>query len=442
MGRRLRKEGWPWIPGVACSPLRSLDRRYVYDGWNLLLELNGLNNNAVLYKYTWGLDLAGQGGMAVSAMGGAGLGGAGVSPGGFDGAGGVGGLLAMYDTKGTTSSADDRQLVYFHDANGNVGQLIDSDPGSQYFGTTQARYEYYPFGGMLVSWGPYANLNPFKFSDKYRDDETSLYNFGLRDHMPRLGRFLERDPIGEQGGWNLYGFVGNSPVNEVDPLGLIVIGLWGYDAWGPDLAGKSVIEAMSKEIADAVGDKTHEAHAGTYWNKPNAERALKAWVKRLEADCESKEQFVLFGFSDGGTTLWRVIREPNAAGYKAAVSGSDGRMRTPAYFGVIDMVRRFYFPLPGVALIGEAPNTTLGKETNSSVNPAIASSATIVENYRGDGGGTIKPGCGIVWGWKGYKLKGVQRDYLLANTNHSTILDAARNSVVSSAIDAYRSVQP
>lgn len=37
--------------------------------------------------------------------------------------------------------------------------------------------------------------------------------------MPELGRWLNRDPIAEQGGLNLYGFIGNDPVNYVDLLG-------------------------------------------------------------------------------------------------------------------------------------------------------------------------------------------------------------------------------
>src|SRR5436190_23231826 len=37
---------------------------------------------------------------------------------------------------------------------------------------------------------------------------------------PNLGRFINRDPIGEMGGINLYGFVVNNPVNFVDTDGL------------------------------------------------------------------------------------------------------------------------------------------------------------------------------------------------------------------------------
>jgi hypothetical protein len=51
-----------------------------------------------------------------------------------------------------------------------------------------------------------------------------LYNYGYRFYSPAQGRFITRDPSGEfNGGANLYAFVGNDPVNEVDPAGLAPI---------------------------------------------------------------------------------------------------------------------------------------------------------------------------------------------------------------------------
>ena len=43
---------------------------------------------------------------------------------------------------------------------------------------------------------------------------------GTRYYVPETGRWASRDPIGEYGGLNLYGFVGNDGVNWVDVLGL------------------------------------------------------------------------------------------------------------------------------------------------------------------------------------------------------------------------------
>ncbi len=67
-----------------------------------------------------------------------------------------------------------------------------------------------------------ADFNRYRFSGKEYDPRTGLYYFGYRYYEPNFQRWLNRDPIGERGGLNLYGFVGNNPVNRIDPLGL-----WG-----------------------------------------------------------------------------------------------------------------------------------------------------------------------------------------------------------------------
>ena len=54
----------------------------------------------------------------------------------------------------------------------------------------------------------------------YTDRETGLVLLTHRYYDPAQGRFLTRDPMGYGGGINLYGYVGNSPVNGMDPSGL------------------------------------------------------------------------------------------------------------------------------------------------------------------------------------------------------------------------------
>ena len=49
--------------------------------------------------------------------------------------------------------------------------------------------------------------------------ERQVSESGLRYYSPRLGRFVSQDPIGEDGGINLYGFVQNGPIGRYDYLG-------------------------------------------------------------------------------------------------------------------------------------------------------------------------------------------------------------------------------
>jgi len=65
-------------------------------------------------------------------------------------------------------------------------------------------YEYDAFGKTLRESGPYSASNPFRYSTKYTDTETGLVYYGARYYSPSLGRFINRDPIEEEGGVNLY----------------------------------------------------------------------------------------------------------------------------------------------------------------------------------------------------------------------------------------------
>ena len=157
--------------------------RYLYDGWNLLAEVDAIG--AATKTYVWGSDLSGS----------------------MQGAGGVGGLLF---TNFLLSAASSHVPAF--DGNGNVVGLIDMATGAK-----SATYEYGAFGETLIADGVAAEALPFRFSTKYTDVETGLLYYGLR--YMRDGRWLSRDSLQEQGGVNLYGFIGNDPVNDADLLG-------------------------------------------------------------------------------------------------------------------------------------------------------------------------------------------------------------------------------
>ena len=80
-----------------------------------------------------------------------------------------------------------------------------------------------PFGVAAPNQNP-ANLGAFEFNPRfpgqYYDRETNLHFNYFRDYDPRVGRYVQSDPIGLAGGINTYAYVGGNPLRLVDPLGL------------------------------------------------------------------------------------------------------------------------------------------------------------------------------------------------------------------------------
>jgi RHS repeat-associated protein len=73
---------------------------------------------------------------------------------------------------------------------------------------------------------------------------SGLYLTHYRFYDPEAGRWLNRDPIGEHGGINLYAYVGGNPVNFVDPTGEF--------AWAPAI-GIGVRAIGGRAAAGAIG---------------------------------------------------------------------------------------------------------------------------------------------------------------------------------------------
>ena len=187
LGRRVKKETTFVAPFGTYPHERPIcTTTYVYDGiLPVLEEIKNDEGTVGRTEYVWGKDLSGT----------------------LDGAGGVGGLLYV--------KIDGAIYIPLYEAGGNIVAYVNAS------GQVVAKRAYSAFGQMFAHEGDQAIYNRLRiwFATKYCDPETELYYFGGRFYSPFLCRWLNRDPIGEQGGFNLYAFCRNDPINNYDKNG-------------------------------------------------------------------------------------------------------------------------------------------------------------------------------------------------------------------------------
>jgi len=132
-------------------------------------------------------------------------------------------LILRDENTDTDGLCDDSRLFYLADANYNVTALVDTN------GDVLERYLYSPYGEVTIldpDFTPDADglsdyANTTLYTGRELDAATGLYHYRARYYHVGLGRFAARDPLEYRGGANLYLHVGDSPVGNTDPSGLL-----------------------------------------------------------------------------------------------------------------------------------------------------------------------------------------------------------------------------
>ncbi len=107
---------------------------------------------------------------------------------------------------------DGKKFYHHFDALGSVVTLTNQD------GKIANDYRYDVYGQFAAN--PSGQVDtPYKFTGRRFDSESGLYYYRARMYDPGIGRFMQNDPLGYIDGLNMFAYVGNNPVNWIDPMG-------------------------------------------------------------------------------------------------------------------------------------------------------------------------------------------------------------------------------
>jgi len=133
---------------------------------------------------------------------------------------------ALWGTNPLWLKQDDEYYWYLNDQLGTPQKLVDSA------GNIVWSVQYEAFGKATIHVETITNH--LRFPGQYFDQETGWHYNWLRYYDPETARYTQTDPIGFAGGEiNLYGYVGNDPINWSDVWGLIKIIMIGSNVKNP-----------------------------------------------------------------------------------------------------------------------------------------------------------------------------------------------------------------
>jgi RHS repeat-associated protein len=174
------------------------------------------------------------------------------------------------------------QVFMRTDSGGSVALLTDAAWSTlalaDSVGTVQTEYTYEPFGVAAATGASTPNSTQYTGRE---NEGAGLYFYRARYYDGRRQRFLSQDPIGFAGqDINLYAYVGNDPVNRVDPLGLCPACAAAVGAVAESAAVRAAWSALLAALTAAA-----EAAANWRTNEAACERQYAEDVRRCN-QCE------------------------------------------------------------------------------------------------------------------------------------------------------------
>ncbi|MDC6180650.1 RHS repeat-associated core domain-containing protein, partial [Ralstonia solanacearum] len=120
------------------------------------------------------------------------------------------------DGKSAPQTESTGSLIYARNHLGSVTDTLTPD------GRAVTHTEYGPYGELVKSQGRAEYRSDFGYAGMQYHAASGMYLTLFRAYDPGTGRWVSRDPIGEEGGINLYSYVGGQPTRYTDPQGLCI----------------------------------------------------------------------------------------------------------------------------------------------------------------------------------------------------------------------------
>ena len=188
---------------------------YVYDVENRLVTTSGAHNATLRYDPLGRLyEISGASGVTRFLYDGDAL------VGEYNSAGT---MTARY-VHGTNAAADDPLLSYDGASIAGTLHWLHADHQGSIVAVTGAGVGTVGTINTYDEWGiPGAsNIGRFQYTGQAWLSELGMYYYKARIYSPTLGRFMQTDPVGYDGGINIYEYVGDDPVNATDPQGTCI----------------------------------------------------------------------------------------------------------------------------------------------------------------------------------------------------------------------------